>query len=66
LNKIYILFLLVKSMVKKSMVRKVFINKKNNQLNVPLSKKQIKKIDPTIKFGEDLFVELVIFNKKKK
>ncbi|KKN59067.1 hypothetical protein LCGC14_0546220 [marine sediment metagenome] len=53
-------------MVKKSMVRKVFINKKNNQLNVPLSKKQIKKIDPTIKFGEDLFVELVIFNKKKK
>jgi len=53
-------------MAKKSMVRKVFVNKRNNQLNVPLSKKQIKKTNPTIKFGEDLFVKLVIFNKKKK
>ena len=48
------------------MIRKVFINKKNKQLTVPLSEKQIKKINPTIKFGEDLFVKLIIFNKKKK
>ncbi len=47
------------------MVRKVFINKKNKQLSVPLSKKQIKAVDPTIKFSDDLFVQLIIFNKKK-
>ena len=53
-------------MAKKSMVRKVFINKRNNQLNVPLSKKEIKAIDPTIKFSDNLFVKITIFNKKKK
>ena len=53
-------------MAKKSIERKVFINKKNKQLSVPLSRKQIKKINPTIKFGEELFVKLVVFNKKKK
>ncbi len=51
---------------KKTIIRKVFVNKRNNQLTVPLSKKEIKKIDPTIKFGETLFVKLTIFNKKKK
>ncbi len=53
-------------MVKKTMIRKVFINKKNNQLNVSLSRKQIKAIAPTIKFSDNLFVKLTIFNKKKK
>lgn len=53
-------------MAKKSMERKVFINKKNRQLTVTLSRKEIKKINPTIKFGENLFVNLDIFNKKKK
>ena len=28
--------------------------------------KKIKKINPTIKFSENLFVKLIIFNKKKK
>lgn len=49
----------------KKIVRKVFVNKRNKQLTVPLSKKEIKKINPKIKFGENLFVELTIFNKKK-
>jgi len=53
-------------MAKKSMIRKVFINKRNKQLSVPLSKKQIKALDPTIKFGDNLFVELRIFNKGRK
>jgi len=48
----------------KKIIRKVFVNKRNKQLTVPLSKKEIKKIDPTIKFGEELFVELTIFQKK--
>lgn len=48
------------------MERKVFINKKNRQLTVPLSRKEIKKINPSIKFGDNLFVKLIIFNKKKK
>ena len=50
----------------KKIIRKVFVNKNNKQLSVPLSKKEIKSIDPTIKFGEDLFVELTIFKKRKK
>ena len=49
----------------KKITRKVFVNKRNKQLSVPLSRKQIKKNNPSIKFGEELFVELTIFNKKK-
>jgi len=47
-------------------IRKVFVNKNNKQLNVPLSKKEIRIADPTIKFNEDLFVELKVFKKDKK
>lgn len=50
----------------KSIVRKVFVNKKNKQLTVPLSKKQIKKIEPSIKFDEDLFVKIYMIKKGKK
>lgn len=53
-------------MVKKTMTRKVFINKNNKQLTVPLSKKEIRKIDPTIKFNDGLFVKLEVLNKKEK
>ncbi len=49
----------------KTMVRKVFVNKKNKQLSVSLSKKQIKKFNPTIKFGKKLFVRLEVFNKER-
>ncbi len=48
----------------KTMERKVFVNKNNKQLNVSLSKKQIRKINPKIKFGENHFVKLSVFNKK--
>ncbi len=44
----------------KTIIRKVFVNKRNKQLTVPLSKKEIRKINPKIKFGETLFVELKI------
>ena len=50
----------------KKIIRKVFVNKCNKQLTVLLSKKELKKIDPNIKFGDDLFVELSIFKNKKK
>ncbi len=53
-------------MAKKTIVRKVFTNKRNNQLNVSLSRKQLKKNNPGLKFDEDLFVTLEIFNKKRK
>lgn len=43
---------------KKYIKRKVFLNKKNNQLSVSIPKKKLKKLYPSIKFGEDLFVEL--------
>lgn len=52
--------------MKKKIIRKVFINKKNKQLSVSLSKREIKKIDPTIKFDKNLFVELTIFKKRGK
>jgi hypothetical protein len=51
-------------MTKKSMVRKVFVNKKNKQLTVPLSRKEIKKIDPTIRFSDNLFAKIEIFRRK--
>ena len=53
-------------MAHKTIVRKVFVNKRNKQLTVPLSKKEIKAIDPTIKFSDNLFVRLRIFKKKEK
>ena len=53
-------------MANKVIIRKVFVNKRNKQLTVPLSKKEIKAVNPTIKFSDNLFVKLTIFNKKKK
>ncbi len=47
-------------------VRKVFVNKRNKQLSVPLSKKEIKSVEPSIKFSEDLFVEIKLIKKKKR
>lgn len=55
----------MKDMSNKTIIRKVFVNKNNKQLTVPLSKKQIKAVDPTIKFNEDLFVELKILKGRK-
>ncbi len=52
-------------MAKKFMVRKVFINKKTKQPIVTLSKKELRKIDPSIKFGDNLFVRLEILRGKK-
>ena len=49
----------------KKIVRKVFKNKRNNQLSVPLSKKELKAVDPNIKFSDELFVKLEVFKKKK-
>lgn len=51
-------------MARKKMVRKVFINKKTKQGMVTLPKKQMKLADPSLKFGDDLFVELEVFKKK--
>lgn len=50
----------------KTIIRKVFVNKRNKQLTVPLSKKEIKKINPKIKFSENLFVELRVLEQSKK
>ena len=52
-------------MAKKFVVRKVFINKKTKQLSITIPKKEFKKLDPTIKFGEDLFIKLTIAKRKK-
>jgi len=49
----------------KDIIRKVFINKKNNQLTIPLSRKQLKAINPKLKLNKDLlFAKIKIFNLK--
>lgn len=45
--------------------RKVFVNKRTKQLSVTIPKKQLKKMDPDLKFGEELFVELRILKRKR-
>lgn len=48
------------------LIRRVFVNKKNKQLSISIPKKQIKAMDPTVKFDKDLFVELRILKRRKK
>ncbi len=50
----------------KKIIRKVFVNKRNKQLSVSLSKKELKIANPDIKFGEDLFVELKVLKGGRK
>ena len=44
---------------------KTFVNKRNKQISIVIPKKKLKKSNPNLKFNEDLFVELKVFNKKK-
>jgi len=53
-------------MSRKNIVVKPFINKRTKQLSVTIPKKKLKKLDPTLKFGEDLFVRLEVFKKKQR
>lgn len=48
-----------------SIVRKAFLNKKNNQFSVAIPRKEIKKVNPTIKYDEDLMVSIKILRRKK-
>ena len=52
-------------MVSKKIIVKPFINKRTKQMSVAISKKKAKKLNPRLKFGEELFVSLEVFNKKK-
>ena len=52
--------------MKNKIIRKVFMNKNNKQWTVTLPKKKMKSLDPTIKFGEDLFVEIKVVRRMKK
>ena len=47
-------------------IRRVHRNKNNKQLTVSIPKKTIMAKNPTIKFGEDLFVSIEVFNGKRK
>ena len=49
----------------KNIIRKVFINSRNKQLTITLSKKEIRKVFPTIKFSDELFAKLKILKGKK-
>lgn len=50
----------------KTIIRKVSINKRTKQMSVTIPKKKFKKQDTTLKFDEDLFVELSILKKEKR
>ena len=43
---------------------KPFINKTTNQVSFAIPKRKIKKIDPTLKFSNDMFIELRILRGK--
>ncbi len=47
-------------------IRKASVNKNTKQLSVTIPKRELRKMDPDLKFGEDLFVELKILKRKKK
>lgn len=49
----------------KTVVRKVFVNKKTGQGSVTIPKKEFKKLNPSIHFGENLFVKLEFLEKVK-
>ena len=53
-------------MGKKSITRKVSVNKRTKQLSITIPKKEAKKLNPRLRFGEDLFDKLTILNKKRK
>jgi hypothetical protein len=50
----------------KKIISRVMYNKRTGQPMVFPSKKQMRAINPTIKFSDDLFVELKFLKKAKK
>jgi len=48
----------------KVIINKCFKNKKNKQISIVIPKKKLKAIDPTLKFNEELFVEVIVKNKR--
>ncbi len=50
----------------RSIIRKVSINKRTKQMSVTIPKRKFSKRDTTLKFGEDLFVEITILKKDRR
>ncbi len=55
----------MESKEKKIMIRKVFLNSKNKQLTIPLSRKELKSTNPKLKEGDKLFARVEVFKEKK-
>ena len=53
-------------MGKPRIIQKVSVNKRTKQLSVTIPRKKLKIQDPTIKFGEDLFVEIRLRKRVKR
>ena len=49
-----------------SIIKRMFLNKRTKQLSVTIPKKEFKAMNPSLKFSDELFVELKIVKKKKK
>ena len=52
-------------MAHKRIIIKTMINKRTKQRSIAIPKKKLRLLDPTLKFDEDLFVSLSVFNKKR-
>jgi len=48
----------------KVIINKFFKNKKNKQISFVIPKRKLKAIDPSLKFNEELFVEVIVKNTK--
>ncbi len=55
----------MESKEKKIMIRKVFLNSKNKQLTIPLSRKELKSTNHKLKEGDKLFARVEVFKEKK-
>ncbi len=49
----------------KEIIRKAFVNKRTKQLSITIPKREFKRLNPTLKFSEDLFVRIRLARKRK-
>lgn len=49
----------------KSIVRKPFINKRTKQMSISIPKKEMRKLNPSLKFSDDMFVKIKLVRRRK-
>lgn len=49
----------------KKIIRKVFVNKRNKQLTISIPKKELKRVNPEVKFNKIMFVQIKVVKEPK-